>query len=106
MGEPHELTSSNVSATVDNGIGVYTLYRTRGGPVRYVGMSEDLADRIRDHVDDYPYFEYEYHSSPTAAYEREAQLFHQHGGTDDLDNAQHPPRPHQQVTCPACGIHD
>lgn len=106
MRGPHDLTSANVSATVENDVGVYALFRSRDGPIRFVGMSEDLADRIRDHVDDYPYFEYEHHQSPTAAYERVAQLFHQHGGTDDLDNVQHPARPHEQVTCPACGLHD
>lgn len=106
MEGPHELTVSNVNDHVDHDVGVYTLYRTRDGPVRFVGMSTDLAERIKDHADDYPYFEYEHHPNRTEAYEREAQLFHQHGGRDDLDNGQHPPRPHKQVTCPACGIHD
>jgi len=99
----HSLTTSNVGATVDNKIGVYKLYNSRSGPVRFVGMSTNLAKRLREHVDEYSFFEFEYQSSETAAYKREANLYHHH--KQKLDNERHPPRPHKRVTCPACSIH-
>jgi hypothetical protein len=106
MNGPHRLTASNVDSTVQSRTGVYLLYNSRGGPVRYVGMSSDLEDRLQDWTGHYGYFKYEYQSSQTAAYRREAGLYHYHGGKESLDNEKHPPRPHRQVKCPSCGIHE
>jgi hypothetical protein len=105
MQGPHSLTSSNVDKKVDDRIGVYRLYNSRRGPVRYVGMSTDLASRLKQWTGEYEYFEYGYHSSKAAAYRSEATLYHRHGGKEELDNDKHPPRPHRQVKCPVCGIH-
>jgi hypothetical protein len=105
MNGPHRLTNSNVNSTVENRIGVYLLFNSRGGPVRYVGMSTKLADRLKDWVDQYSHFEYGYRSSRTKAYRSGAHLYHRHGATEELDNQEHPPRPHKQVKCPVCGIH-
>lgn len=104
MNGPYSLTASNVTSTVDNDIGVYVLYTSRSGPPRYVGMSTELEERLKAQVGEYEFFEYEYFPSETAAYEREANLYHHHKET--LDNENHPPRPHNQVKCPACSIHD
>lgn len=106
MKGPHRLTANNVHDTVQPQRGVYLLYNSRDGPVRYIGRASDLRDRLQDWVDRYAYFRYEYKSSQTAAYEREAGLYHHHGGKKTLDNERHPARPHQQVTCPSCGLHD
>lgn len=102
---PHSLTESTIERTVDDRTGIYLLYNSRDGPVQYVGISTVLPDRLREYTDQYTYFEVEYHPNQTTAYEREARLFHQLGETDELDNEQHPPRPHQRVRCPVCGIH-
>lgn len=106
MNGPHNLTRDNVDRRVDDRIGVYKHYNSRSGPVKYVGMSEELATRLKGHVNDYRYFEYEYQSSLTAAYKREANLYHHHGGKTKLDNQRHPPCPHNRVKCPACSVHD
>lgn len=105
MNGPHKLTRNNIDRRVGNRIGVYKLYNSRGGPVKYVGMSSELADRLKGHVSEYSYFEYEYQSNVTAAYKREARLYHHHGGKANLDNERHPPRPHKRVTCPVCSVH-
>lgn len=101
------LTNSNVNDKVEKGrTGVYKLYNSSSGSARYVGMSTELADRLKDYTEKYRFFEFEYHSSERDAYKREANIFHQHGGADKLDNEKHPPRPHRRVKCPACSIHD
>lgn len=101
----YSLTNSNINRKVDNRIGVYKLYNSRSGPVRYVGMSTELVNRLKGHTDDYNYFEFEYQPNESDAYRREARLYHHHGGKQKLDNEKHPPRPHQRVKCPVCGIH-
>ena len=106
MQGPYELTRSNVNRRVGNRTGVYLLYNSRSGPVRYVGMSTELADRLKDYTGQYSYFQYEDQSNQTEAYKREAGLYHHHGGKQKLDNENHPARPHRRVKCPVCGIHD
>ena len=105
MNGPHRLTTTNVHTTVEDRTGVYLLSNSRSGPIRYIGMSTDLRGRLQEWTERYTYFRYEYQSSQTAAYKREAGLYHYHGGKDELENEQHPPRPHQQVVCPSCAIH-
>lgn len=105
MGQLHRLTRSNVDQTVPRRTGVYKLYRSNGGPVRYVGSTNNLRRRLREWATDrsYSYFEYEFADTREQAYKREANLYHYYG--DQLENAQHPPRPTQRVKCPACSIH-
>jgi hypothetical protein len=38
----------------------------------------------------------------TAAYNKQVDLFHFHGGTEALDNDRHPQRPHKNVKCRHC----
>jgi predicted GIY-YIG superfamily endonuclease len=106
MNGPHELTRSNVDKKVDNKIGVYVLRNSRSGPARYVGRSRELVDRLKDHSDDYRYFEYRYKSTVTKAYKEEVKLYHHFGEKDELHNQYHPRRPHKGVKCPECSLHD
>ena len=106
MNGPHSLTNSNIDRQVSNRIGVYKLFNTYDGPVRYVGKSEDLARRLKGWTDEYEFFEFEYKDTIDEAYRSESALFHRHGGTDDLDNDIHPPLPDgSSETCPVCNIH-
>lgn len=107
MKGPYPLNPTNIQENVDGETGVFLLYRSRDGPVRKVGSTKDLARRLRDYADDYRYFKVEPKDNITQAYKREASLYHYHGGEDGkLDNDQHPARPHKQIKCPSCGIHD
>lgn len=106
MKGPYKLSSNNIRRRVDPKIGVYLLRNTRRGPVKYVGMSTDLVDRLRRYLGQYSFFSYEYQPSERQAYIRETNLYHHHGGKKRLDNDRHPPRPHRQVKCQWCGIHD
>lgn len=76
MGRLHSLTRSNVRQTAPKQIGVYKLYNSRGGPVRYVGSSENLRQRLLGWAseNDYRFFEYEYADTRGQAYKREANL--------------------------------
>lgn len=107
MGKLHSLTRSNVEQTAPRSIGVYKLYNTRSGPIRYVGSTKNLRQRLLTWASQgsYSYFEYEFADTRDQAYKRETNLYHYYGPSQ-LDNDQHPPRPNQRVKCPACGIHD
>lgn len=107
MKGPYPLSTDNVREKVDEETGVFLLRKSKQGPVRFVGKTKDLPRRLRDHADEYRYFEVEPKSDITEAYKREAALWHYHGGSDEkLDNPRHPPRPHRQIKCPMCDIHD
>ena len=108
MGKIHSLTRSNVKRIVPRRTGVYRLYKSQNGPVRYVGSSKSLHQRLKDWASDnkYRYFEYEFEDTIDQAYKRESALFHQFGGTEKLDNEKHPPRPTGRVKCPSCSLHD
>lgn len=107
MGQLHSLTRSNVDQTAPRSTGVYKLYKSNGGPIRYVGSTNNLRRRLKKWASDdsYSYFEYEFADTREQAYKREANLYHHHGKSQ-LDNDQHPKRPNQRVKCPACSIHD
>lgn len=106
MATRHTLSKSNVRSKVEDEIGTYQLYDSRGGPARYVGRSKELRSRLLDYVLEYRFFTFDYHPNITEAYEREVNLFHNKGGTDKLDNDRHPRRPHTNVKCHRCGVHD
>ncbi len=105
MQGPHSLTNTNVDKRVDDRIGVYRLYNSRRGPVRYVGMSTDLASRLKQWTSKYRDFKYGHQSSNADVCWNGTTLYHQHGGKKELDNDKHSPRPHRHVKCPVCGIH-
>ena len=106
MGKLYSLTRRAVHQKAPKQIGVYKLYKSRNGPIRYVGSSNNLRKRLLDWAsrNSYQYFEYEYADTRDKAYKREANLYH-HYGKSQLDNDRHPPRPNKRVKCPACGIH-
>lgn len=86
--------------------GVYKLTKSRNGPVRYVGRSDnDVQARLLDHVRDgeYRYFTVEHKDSTKEAWLREAHLYHYH--RDDLDNKRHPAPP-EGMSCPKCTRYD
>lgn len=105
MATRHTLSRSNVGRLVDNDIGTYVLYRSPNGPPRYVGRSRNLRSRILDHVDEYQLFTFDDHPNITAAYKDEVNLYHDNGEKDELDNVQHPRRPHANVKCHRCDVH-
>jgi len=87
--------------------GAYELLMSYSGPVKYVGRSDDdLNARLKRWVDSkYSYFEFEYCSSPKAAFVKECTLYHYHGGSEKLDNKIHPQRPaNSDWQCPVCNI--
>lgn len=110
MEGPYALTNSNIDDKVTKkSPGVYELFKSYDGPVRYVGRSDDdLNARLKQWVGKgYSYFKFEYCSSSKAAFEKECQLYHHHGGSEKLDNKIHPQRPAgSNWKCPVCGIFD
>ena len=99
------------AATIDQVItrksaGVYALDRTTtpGFTVNYVGRADDdVAGRLKawEANGKYQYFQFEYHTSAKAAFERECQLYHMY---PNLDNLIHPARPaNTYYSCPVVG---
>ena len=108
---PWDLNDRTIDQEVTNhSAGNYALgYENERGAfvVKYVGRSDDdLNARLHDWTDNGQYhsFKASYASSPTAAYKRECQNFHDFGGADKLDNKYHPDKPDGgRVSCPVCG---
>jgi len=99
------------SATIDQTVttkspGVYALDRTitPGFTVNYVGRADDdVAKRLKKWASEgyYKYFQFEYHSTVKAAFDRECQLYHLY---PKLDNLIHPARPENtNYPCPVVG---
>lgn len=76
--------------------------------VNYVGRSDDnIRNRLKKWIGKYDEFKYSYATSPKAAFEKECQNFHDFGGTESLDNKNHPQRPdNTHWKCPVCDIYD
>ena len=95
----YPLTSPEVSARVSaNAIGVYMLTRAESGIfyVHYVGRSDDdLRRRLLQWVGgEYRGFQFEYHETVQAAFEKECSLYHEFAGPQGrLGNSSHPQRP-------------
>ena len=94
---PHNLNADTIDAYVGTSIGTYALgYVSDGGTfiVNYTGRSDtDLNDRLKDWIGNYKSFKYGHYSTAKAAYECECRIFHDFGGTAQLDNSVHPARP-------------
>jgi hypothetical protein len=99
------------STTIDQVItskspGIYALDRTTtpGFKVNYVGRADDdVAQRLKTWASEgyYKYFQFEYHISAKAAFERECKLYHLY---PNLDNVIHPARPAgRNYACPIAG---
>lgn len=106
MVDRHSLTESNVDRLAEDALGVYMLYNSREGPPRYVGRSKEIRSRLLDYVDDYRFFWFDHMPNATEAYKKQVELYHHNGETDDLDNERHPRRPHTNVKCYHCDVHD
>ncbi len=51
----------------------------------------------------YKHFKFSYATSPKAAFEKECKNYHDFGGSEKLDNKQHPERPDgTNWECPVC----
>lgn len=98
------LNRKNASKVGAN-IGVFKLYSSKKGKLRYVGMSKNLQKRLKENIGDYRYFEYFKTESIEEAYLEMAKIYHYNGGKQSLENVQHPSRPNRKVKCPVCNIH-
>lgn len=100
------------AATVDWGVtstspGAYALGRHDGNTfyVAYVGRADhDVAGRLKNWVGTkYTHFQFGYCMTAVEAFQKECRLFHDFGGTAQLDNDIHPDRPSgSNVACPVC----
>jgi hypothetical protein len=108
MAKFHKLSRHTVEKKVPNRIGVYRLYKSKGGPVRYVGSTGELKTRLLDYAGKgtYRYFKFDYAETRERAYKKEGRLYHAHGEKERLDNERHPRRPTKRVKCPGCSLHD
>ena len=81
----------------------FALGRSENGTfyIRYVGRSgDDVATTLGEHVGDYQHFKFAYFSSPSTAFEKECQLFHDFSPPG---NRLHPDRPKGTTwSCPRC----
>lgn len=101
MATKHRLSRANVRRHAPSSLGVYKLYNSRTGPVRYVGRSSNLQDRLLDWASksNYGYFVSESMNSLREAWRREVNLYHQN--IDTVDNERHPAAP-EGMTCHRC----
>lgn len=88
--------------SVEDEPGVYLFYRTREGPVRYVGRA-DTSLRRRIAGRPYTYFRYKHADDEVEAYYWECRYFHQF--RDTIENERHPRKPdgYYDLECPICG---
>ena len=117
MEGPFDLTSENV-AKINRNPGVYILgYFSNGKNCgAYVGRSDtDLRDRMEDHLPEnerndclrghsLDRYWREYCASALEAYNRECEIYHEHGnGSGYTCNVIHPSKSNPRWTCPVCG---
>ncbi|MFA5022164.1 MAG: hypothetical protein WC508_03735 [Patescibacteria group bacterium] len=91
--------------------GTYVLGRlntNRTFIVEYVGRSDtDLNDRLHDWVESYPMFKASYFPSAEVAYNKECEIYHMFGGSQQLDNAIHPDHPDDtDWSCPVSNCYN
>ena len=110
---PYSLTSQKIAEVVGRTSGGnYTLgcVQENGFCVLYVGRSDlDVAKQLQSWVSQhsrYKAFVFSYASSPRAAFDKECDDFHDYGGTERLDNAEHPTQPVKtDWLCPRCDFY-
>lgn len=73
--------------------------------VKYTGRADtDLKERLKSHIGKYPFFKYQYATSPKSAFEKECHVYHDFGPSD---NVIHPDRPNNtDWKCPCCSEFD
>jgi len=110
---PHGLTPQKIAEVVTKtSAGNYALGRVQenGFCVLYVGRSDDdvakqLRSWARQHTR-YKAFVFRYAPHPRAAFDKECEDFHDLGGTERLDNAEHPKPPAKtDWLCPRCDFY-
>lgn len=107
---PFKLTSTEVDKNVrTNSMGAYALGRSQNGTffIDYVGRSDsDLHGRLKQHIEKYTEFKFDYFPSTKSAFEKECNLWHDFDGPkNSLDNKVHPDRPNGSGwQCPCCKI--
>jgi hypothetical protein len=110
---PHRLTPQKIAEVVTKtSAGNYALGRVQenGFCVLYVGRSDDdvakpLRSWAREHTR-YKAFVFSYAPHPRAAFDKECEDFHDLGGTETLDNAEHPKPPaNADWLCPRCDLY-
>lgn len=107
MNGSYKLENSKINEEITKtSEGNYALGYTKDGTfyVVYVGRAdENLAERIKNHTEDYSRFKYSYATSPKDAFEKECRNYHDFGENESLDNKQHPERPDgTNWECPKC----
>ena len=108
MKGPYTLNTHQIDQVVTRtSAGAYLLSHSKNR-VRYVGRSDsDLNARLKRWVGNYRYFWFEYATSRKAAFEKECNLYHHHGGAQGkLGNDKHPQRPAgTNWKCSVCKIY-
>jgi len=111
MSETYELTNQKIDEVVTRtSPGNYALGYVSNSTfhVRYVGRSDtDVNSRLKSWVGKdsrYKQFKYSYATSSKEAFEKECKNYHDSGGSESLDNKDHPQRPEgTNWKCPICG---
>jgi hypothetical protein len=110
---PYSLTAQKIAEVVTRtSAGNYALGRVEknGFCVLYIGRSDDdlakqLCSWAKQHTR-YKAFVFSFAPNPRAAFDKECEDFHDLGGTERLDNAEHPKRPAKtEWLCPRCDLY-
>jgi hypothetical protein len=107
MQGPIPLNEYTLNTHVKSAIGNYALGELNDAfYVMYVGRSENINKRLKEHIKDgYSYFMFSYSSTIINAYLKECENYHAYIDKGfKLDNQIHPARPEGVVLkCPICG---
>ncbi len=115
MENTYALTSQAIRENVLDITGVYVLghISSETGDLKpeYVGRSDgELQTRLLKWVDQYEYFKFSYSPDPVGAFYDECKLYHLLGGSDHLDNENHPDVPDgyssETLSCPVQGCNE
>lgn len=109
MKGPYELTKKEIDKQISRtSAGNYALGKVSNSTfyVSYVGRSDvDLNGRLKKWAGKYSKFKFSYATSSKAAFEKECRNYHDFGGSEKLDNEDHPQRPDGiNWKCPFCNI--
>lgn len=112
MDGPYKLSTDKIDQVVSRtSPGNYALGRVSNSTfyVRYIGRSDsDVKSRLKRWVGvskTYQQFKFSYATSPKAAFQKECKNYHDFGGTESLDNEEHPERPKvRDWKCSFCDI--
>jgi hypothetical protein len=110
---PHSLTPQKIAEVVTTTCaGNYALgcVQENGFCILYVGRSDDdVAKPLRSWARQqtrYKAFVFSYAANARTAFDKECEDFHDLGGTETLDNAEHPKRPAKtDWLCPRCDLY-